>query len=91
MRRIRNKRGKSNEEPQVKEPTYITDPVEQTEAYLNIRDELEQKIRARMKDINPFLLGRCHIYWAIKQDILWRDYGIRWRSPQELNPAIHFD
>ena len=91
MRRKRNKRGKSNEEPLAETLPYATDPVKQTEAYLNIRDELEQKIRARMKDINPFLLGRCHIYWAIKQDILWRDYGIRWRSPQALNPAIHFD
>lgn len=69
------------------------DPVEDTEEYKNIADELEKKIEARMAFDNVPLrgLGRCHIYWRYKKEILKNYYNIDWESPAELNSDVIFD
>jgi hypothetical protein len=36
-------------------------------------------------------LGYCHGVWSLKKHILWERYGIKWRTPAEMNPKIAFD
>ena len=36
-------------------------------------------------------LGFIHIIERMKKRILRRDYGIRWKSPSELNPDFFYD
>ena len=69
----------------------LRDPVEMTEEYLSVIDEIEEKI-----DKNPRAnecrgrMGYCHYYWALKSGYL-REKGIIWRSPSELNRKVIFD
>ena len=68
---------------------YKYDPVEDTPEYLAIKDELEEKIIERMG--GEMTRGNAHLYTTFKKEILMKDYGIDWKSPQELNPRIKFN
>ena len=35
--------------------------------------------------------GACHILWGRQQDILREKYGMKWRTPAEMNPDVMFD
>lgn len=60
------------------------DPVEKTEQYLAVIDEVERKIdEEKSSDF-------CLEYWDLKASILF-EYGIFWRSPAKLNPNVLFD
>ena len=37
------------------------------------------------------LEGSCHILWERQQDILREKYGIKWRTPADMNPDVMFD
>ena len=67
-----------------------TDMVENTEEYLKIKDELEEKIYQATKHLTR-RMGYCFTYWSEKERILKEDYGIEWKSPSVLNPHILFD
>ena len=61
-----------------------------------IRLELEAKIEKQLAQdgwdtSKGTPLGFCNIYWGVKQDILKRDYGIRWKTPRALNPDTEYD
>ncbi len=61
-----------------------SDPVEQTEAYLAVIDEVEALIdRHKTMDF-------CMEYWSLKAQFL-EEKGIYWRSPVLLNPGMMFD
>ncbi len=60
------------------------DPVEITEEYLSVIDEVEALIAENSR------VGICHEYWSLKADYL-AERGIRWRSPALLNPGVLFD
>lgn len=60
------------------------DPVELTERYLSVIDEVEEKIDKTMST------GICHEYWALKAGYL-EELGINWSSPALLNPHVMFD
>jgi len=66
------------------------DPIEQTETYIAIEQELEEKIEKRLKNVKR-THGYCFRYWEVKAAILKKDYGIEWKSPRVLNPRIKFD
>lgn len=72
----------------------IHDPVEESEAYLSIEKELEEKLRSYFSDkkIDSGSWFRtpvsCFEYWQVMKRFLWEDYRIEWRSPVELNPTI---
>lgn len=69
--------------------SYKYDPVEDSEEYRRIEGELHEKIVAEMGgELNR---GNAYLYVRLKKEILRRDYGIEWRSPQELNPHIFFN
>ena len=64
-------------------PLVISPPI------LAIKDELEAKIIERMG--GEMTRGNAHLYTPLKKEILKKDYGIDWKSPQELNPRIKFN
>jgi len=63
------------------------DPVEMTEEYLAVIDEVEEQIE-RNRTLHG--LGACHELWSLKTDYL-AERGIVWHSPQALNPRVRFD
>jgi len=36
-------------------------------------------------------LGRVHLYWKKKKEVLHDKYQIDWKSPAELNPMTRYD
>lgn len=60
------------------------DPVEKTDAYLSVIDEVEEAI-----DKNK-TMDFCLEIWKLKAEFL-SDRGICWRSPTQLNPGVMFD
>ena len=68
---------------------YKYDPVEDTPEYKAIEEELHAKILARMGgEMNR---GNAHMYPQIKKEILKNEYGIDWKTPQEISPRIRFN
>ena len=63
------------------------DPVEMTEEYLSVIDEVEEKIE---KNRTQRGFGSCHHVWSLKADYL-AEKGITWHSPVSLNPRVRFD
>ena len=49
------------------------------------------EIRSVKQDGTIKLDGACHILWGRQQKILKEKYGIKWRSPDEMNPDVMFD
>lgn len=60
------------------------DPVELTEAYLSVIDEVEARIDKNKK------MDFCLESWSLKFDYL-AEHGILWSSPAVLNPGVMFD
>lgn len=65
------------------------DPVEYTEEWENIIDEVEARVSEELAD-EPKGMGFCFTYWHVKEGIL-QEYGIKWRSPKRMNPRVMFD
>ncbi len=63
------------------------DPVEMTEEYLAVIDEVDEKIE-KNREYRGF--GSCHHVWALKTDYL-AEKGITWRPPDVHNPRVRFD
>ena len=63
------------------------DPVEMTEEYLAVIDEVDEKIE-KNREYRGF--GSCYHVWSLKTDYL-AEKGITWRSPAQLNPRFRFD
>ena len=63
------------------------DPVEMTEEYLAVIDEIDEKIE---KNRQHHGFGSCHHVWSLKTDYL-AEKGIEWKSPVVLNPRVRFD
>ena len=70
-------------------PTLQYDPVEDSEAYLSVIDEVERRLYEELKN-EPRHMGFCFEYWSAKRDLL-AEYGIEWRSPGIMNPRVMFD
>ena len=63
------------------------DPIEMSEQYLSVIDEVEEKID---KNRTLYGMGSCHEMWALKEQYLL-EKGIKWKSPQAMNPRVLFD
>ena len=63
------------------------DPVEMTDAYLAIIDEVEALVE---KNLTLNGIGACHEVWQLKKQFLL-ERGIVWHTPKELNPRVRFD
>lgn len=69
------------------------DPVERTPAYRAVVAEAEE-LAWRSLEARGFVrqsFGSCHWFWPEKQRILRERFGIRWRTPDEMNPNVIFD
>ena len=63
------------------------DPVEMSQAYLDVIDEVEAQIE---RERTMHGMGSCFEVWAIKQRLL-AERGIEWKTPHDLNPRVMFD
>ncbi len=63
------------------------DPIEMSEEYLAVIDEVEERIEKNRKYHG---MGSCYETWALKEQYLL-EKGIRWKSPHILNPRVMFD
>ena len=63
------------------------DPVEMTEEYLAVIDEIEEKVE---KSRRAFGHGSCFEVWSLKKSYLL-EHDIEWHTPAELNPRVLFD
>lgn len=63
------------------------DPVELTDEYLAVIDEVERLVR---ENRTFFGFGSCHEVWDLKREYL-AERGIVWHSPSTLNPHVMFD
>ena len=78
---------------------YYYDPVEDTEAYKMVIDDVtsmaEDKFKEHMKkhfDSDEYILGACHIHWAIEAMVLYEKYGIYCiNNPMSLNRHLFID
>ena len=66
------------------------DPVEYTESWEKIIDDVEAEIDS-MLEHEPRGMGFCFHYWSVKKNLLSEKYGIEWRSPALMNPGVMFD
>lgn len=68
------------------------DEIENTQEYLNIKEELEKQIYIYIQNnkLNN-KIGACHYIWEYKKELLKMKYNIDWKSPAELNPEVIFD
>lgn len=63
------------------------DPIEMSEEYLAVIDEVEEKVD---KNRTHFGMGSCHEIWNLKYRFLL-EKGINWKSPAVMNPRVMFD
>ena len=65
------------------------DPVELTDAYLDIIDKVEEEVAQNLQQTRRGH-GFCHLYWREKEAVL-KKHGLEWRSPRVRNPRVRFD
>ena len=63
------------------------DPVEMTDEYLAVIDEIEEKVE---KSRTTYGHGSCFEVWSLKKSYLL-EHDIEWHTPSELNPRVLFD
>lgn len=73
----------------LEKPMLKYDPIEDSEAYLAVIDDVERRLYEKLKDEHRGM-GFCFIYWPAKEAML-AEYGIEWRSPGLMNPGVMFD
>lgn len=63
------------------------DPLESDPTLAKILREAERLTDQRLAD-HPCRggLGFCHLFWAVKSEILRDHYGISWKSPADQEP-----
>ncbi len=66
------------------------DPVEYTYEWEDIYYDVEAKLEERFANA-PRQMGFCFLYWSAKRELLADEYGIKWRSPSQMNPHVIFD
>ena len=66
-----------------------TDPVEQSQQYIDIYDEAERIIQGLIEQEGR-LARTPDQYWNIKKEVLKYHFGIEWQSPRTLNPRVKF-
>lgn len=72
--------------------SFRRDPLEDDPAYAEILREASEQAERELAD-HPLNggFGFCHVFWRRKKEILFRTYGLEWRSPSEMNPGTNYD
>jgi len=66
------------------------DPQERDPKLGPIIRKAKREAEKALKDY-PLCEGFCTVLWAKQQEILKKKYGIKWKTPWEMNPAVCFD
>lgn len=66
------------------------DPVEYTWEWERIYYDVEARLDERFANA-PRQMGFCFLFWNAKRELLEEEYGIKWRSPSQMNPGVMFD
>ena len=62
------------------------------ERLATIRSLLEEgKVKEVFERYGLYQFGCCHGYWRRKKSILKDEYGIDWKTPEEMNPTVIFE
>lgn len=65
------------------------DPVEWSARWEEVIDEAQREVDERLAD-EPRGMGFCFSYWPALRSALQRR-GVKWRTPQQMNPCVMFD
>lgn len=66
------------------------DPIESDPRFKEILADVDAAVEEELKH-RVRLSGFCYTVWKTKKRILEERYGVKWKSPAELNPHIDFD
>lgn len=64
------------------------DPIELTPEFQSAEPKVDELLRKLVLKTGN---RSSRNYWNLKKQMLLRDYGIRWKSPAEMNPEMTFD
>ena len=68
------------------------DPIEDKEEYREIFKNVNKAVAEVLEKKNiKRNLGYIHIFDRYKKEVLLRQYGIDWKTTQEMNPGIRID
>ena len=68
------------------------DPIEDKEEYREIFQNVNKAVAEVLEKKNiKRNLGYIHIFDRYKKEVLLRQYGIDWKTTQEMNPGIRID
>lgn len=69
------------------------DPIERDKRYRKIFHDVDAEVDAMInaKYGEASFIGRCHLEWHLKKEILKKKHNIDWKSPSEMNPDVCFD
>lgn len=67
------------------------DPIEDDPRYWEIIQQVNDEVNKALSADGQIYMGYCHYFWSEKKKLLKKRYGIKWRSPSDLNPSIHYD
>ena len=60
--------------------------------YKKIIEKVNKQVAEELKDkINPNMLGYRHYFDLRKKEILYKEYGITWKTLQEKNEGCSID
>jgi len=71
-------------------PGIKIDPIEVDPDYSEIFSNIDVEVNTALKDHERHI-GFIHVFWTTKKEMLFSQYGVVWRSPQEMNPHVNFD
>lgn len=68
------------------------DPIERDPKIAWMVREAEKEAEAEVAALGDLpRWGVCHMIWPRQKRILKEKYGVKWRTPAEMNPDILFD
>jgi len=68
----------------------LHNPIEDDSQIAPLIKSAEKKAEKQIRAYG-IIMGRCHMLWAAKRQILQEEYGVEWFSPAEMNPNVCFD
>lgn len=68
----------------------LVDPQELDPKYHEIFESVNLELEKQFHNVKKYM-GFCYFYWEEKKAILWKKYGIVWKTPAEMNPNTLYD
>jgi hypothetical protein len=71
-------------------PKLVHDPQENESKLKEAFSYADAKAICGLQNAPPEYPSFILLFWKVKKSILFREYGIHWKSPADLNPKIDF-